>query len=424
MSTTRELLFRVTAARPGRIRRRGAALAMAVLGVATMLMLIAVSTMELTQSRLKAEEMLCDAEQSRLGAISALETAIQYCNSTPTWRTAMTHGSPANRVLANNKIIFTLYDDSDANLSNRDSDAVRISGTAECGVAKQAMTMTARPLALSCLDSAAHAVGNLTNDNTLTNNKPVSANRVINNGVINGDVESSTTTSNLNVINGTIKNGVPVKEVPGANVVSFYSSTASPMSYAAIPSVAGKKTITQQLISPSRNPYGTTNPNGLYVLDCGGGMITIDSCRIVGTLIIVNLDPASRIEKSMNWEPVITNYPALIVSGSIIIALSGTDLLEAGGSNPNFNPADTPYKGASNSTSIDVYPCYLRGLIYATGDITTEQSTSINGTLIAGVNMYLRGTTTLTHDSTYVNNPPPCFVSHRLAVNLGSWRPD
>lgn len=397
---------------------------MAVLGVATILMLIAASTLELTRSRINSEDLLSNAEQARLGAISALETAIQYCNTTPSWRTALTHGSPADRMLANNKITFTLYDDSDNNLANRDTDAVRISASAECGVARQAMTMTARPLALNCLNSAAHAVGNLTVDNVLSSNKPISANRVINNGIVNSNVESSATTSNSNVINGTIKDGVPVKEVPAAGTIPFYAATASPISYAAIPTVSGKKKLTEQLISPTRNPYGATNPNGLYVLDCGGGMITIDTCRIVGTLIIMNHDPASRIEKSMNWEPVITNYPALLVNGSITIGLTSADLLEASGSNPNFNPADTPYKGASNTTSTDIYPCYFRGLIYATGDITTEQSTSIDGIIIAGVNINLRGTTTLSHDATYVNNPPPYFVSHRLGVNLGSWRPD
>ena len=420
--------FTATAVRLERMRRRGSALAMAVLGVATMLMLIAASTLDLTQSRLIAEDLLSDAAQARLGAISAIESAIQYCNSTPSWRTAMTHGSPADRMLANNKITFTLYDDSDSNLANRDTDPVRIAATAECGVAKQAMTATARALPLTCLNAAVHANNNMTvlAGGVITNNRPLSggSNATVN-GTVNGDVECVNTVSGSGSITGTIKNNVTPKEMPIVGTIAYYESLGSPLDYASLSNAGGSgKSMKELLVSPTRNPAGTANALGIYVINCGGGDLTIDSSRIVGTLIIKNPGSGSKVTNTVNWAPAVANYPTLIVEGSITIELTGAPLNEATAALPNYNPPDTPYQGASNTTSTDTYPCVIQGLIYQSGSLTLQGTTEIRGIVVCWGDVTVNGIVNVVYDSSYINNPPPRFVSHRLAVNPGSWRPD
>ena len=46
--------------------------------------------------------------------------------------------------------------------------------------------------------------------------------------------------------------------------------------------------------------FGATNPEGIYVIDCQGGMIRVQYSRIVGTLVLLNPDSVSDIEDNVS----------------------------------------------------------------------------------------------------------------------------
>lgn len=405
-----------------RYKRRAIALYLTTLCVALALTLVAVSTAATMVSQARATTLTIDAEQARIGAVSALEWAVQSCNSNASWRSGTTHGVPVLRTMSRTALSYTLFDDADNSLSNDPAQSVRIVAGATCGVAKQRVSVVARPQPLNCLMNDMTAAGQVQvgTGNGLTIDILVAANdRVENTGTIAGSVASVNSTSNSGVITGTVTDGIVPRDMPTA-AMSYYLGLATPMAFASIPISAGTPTIQNRLISPTQNPYGATNVQGIYVVDCGGSNIIIDSCRIVGTLIIVNPGSASFVRNTVNWVAAVSNFPALLVSGNLTINLSGATLSETT-AGANFNPADTPYQGVGDTDTLGVYPCLLQGIVYATGNLTLTGSTRIDGVVLAGGNIPVTGLVAIKYLATYANNPPPGFVSHRLDIAPGSW---
>ncbi len=406
-----------------RFARRGIVLYLTTLCVALALTLVAVTTAATMVSQARANTLTSDTEQARVGAVSAMEFAIQACNANPSWRTAHTHAAPVIRTMNQVKLTYTIFDDADSLLANDDGQPVRIVSVGEFGASTQRARLVARPRPLSCLESDVVAGGRVQvgTGNGLTVDVKASANdRVENTGTITGAVESSNTTSNSGVITGQIANGVKSKEMPTAATMNYYISRASAINFASLPVSAGTKSLRNTLISPTENPYGTTNAQGIYIIDCGGSNLMIDSCRIVGTLILVNPGSGSDIRNSVHWVAAVSNFPALMISGNMTINLTGATLNEAD-AGTNFNPASTPYQGVSDVDIAGVYPCLLQGIVYATGNLTLTGATRIDGVVVGAGNVPVTGLVAIKYLSLYANNPPPGFFSHRLGVASGSW---
>ncbi len=185
-----------------------------------------------------------------------------------------------------------------------------------------------------------------------------------------------------------------------------------------------------QLLSPTKNPYGAPNPEGVYVLDCGGKDVVVSNSRIVGTLLLLNPGSDTTVQGSMNIEPAVTNYPALMTDGSITVALSSTALSETG-LGVNFNPvgAAYPYQAGTgtftNATATDSYPSAINGLVYAGDDFVMDANTVIDGGVVVSGKTTLQGTTLqVNYKSVYLNTPPPGFTSGAVYMRPtpGSWQ--
>ena len=84
--------------------------------------------------------------------------------------------------------------------------------------------------------------------------------------------------------------GVIPRTMPDpATVFDDYVANGTQIDINAIPLQSGVRVIKQRLISPAQNPFGATNAQGIYVIDCGGQPIELSQNRIVGTLVL--LDP-------------------------------------------------------------------------------------------------------------------------------------
>jgi hypothetical protein len=181
------------------------------------------------------------------------------------------------------------------------------------------------------------------------------------------------------------------------------------------------------VLSPSSNPYGATNAQGIYVLDCNNQQVMIGPCRIVGTLLVKNYNTLT-IQGPIEWEPAVAGYPALLTDKDVSIGFDKSVALSEATYGVNFNPAGTPYPysgGTANANATDAFPSVINGLVYAGGKINFSTNPSIKGCVIAVSDVNVAATAlTLSFDSSAYVNPPPGFTSNLPTVTAtpGSWQ--
>lgn len=209
------------------------------------------------------------------------------------------------------------------------------------------------------------------------------------------------------------------------SLASFYLDAVS-LKYTDLPATG--RTMIGKLLSPTANPYGTTNASGVYVIDCANQDVHVRDSRIVGTLVLLDPGAGSTIASSVNWQAAAGNYPALVVRGNLTISLSSS-LLSEGAIGNNLNPTGTPYSGVTpttNSTMWDTYPSTVQGLLYATGNLTFSGTNTLVGLITAGGNVSVTGgSTQLSFRNTYSNTPPPGFdaIARTITLRRGSFTP-
>lgn len=170
----------------------------------------------------------------------------------------------------------------------------------------------------------------------------------------------------------------------------------------------------------SRQALGPTagNPNGIYTIDCGGGKLTIERSRILGTLVVTNPGTGSNIGNGpMLMAPITPGYPSLLVKGDFAIRATTRSLNEAE-SNTNYNPGTMPYdfgnstSGATDGNLNDSYPSEIQGLVAVSGNLTFANAPRIRGQVVVGGTA--TGTSVLEYRSDAILNPPPGFQGQYL----------
>ncbi len=401
----------------------------AVLGSTMVITVIGLSALMLARVERISAEGTADLSAARFYAQSAIEMGQHRIRQDSNWRQTYTSGAwESDRALGSGRYTLEGIDPVDSNLSNSPSDPVLLRGTGFEGQSryKLQVTMVAKSKALTCLQVAMHAGSVLTfssatvqsNQVTISTNDSATATSAN----VYPKVEVVTAASGTTYWSGSTT-GITPRTMPAATVFDSYILSGTAIAISSIPSVQGVKTIEKAILSPNFNPFGfgEKNANGIYVIDCLGGNLRIRNARIVGTLIILNPGVFS-IQQSVNWEPAIANYPSLMVRGNAELAFITTALSETA-SNYNYNPAHTPYAGAFNSTSTDTYPSIMKGLIYASGNVTTKNSVTIDGVLVIGTTLSAANTLSLSYLSTFYDNPPPGFGgAPEMMISPGTWK--
>jgi len=184
------------------------------------------------------------------------------------------------------------------------------------------------------------------------------------------------------------------------------------------------------LLSPTSNPYGPTNPSGIYILNCNSQNVTIGCCRIVGTLVLIGAGSNSTIQGPITWEPAMPGYPALLSDSSIAISFSNGTGLSESTYGINFNPAGTLYPfvgGTTNVTASDGFPSVINGLVYSGGNLTLLSPTAptFNGCLVTAGQLVLNATSVnIIYGNASCVIPPPGFSASLPALYPvpGSWQ--
>ncbi len=399
-----------------------------VLSVSMILMIIGLSALLAVRIQRRGAEGGNDLGAASLYAQSAIELGMHWIESDSTWRTSRGEGYWAvNQPIGEGSFSLEANDLGSNKLleASADTDSVLLTGTGFKSDAryKLQVTLTAQKQALSCLEVALHAGTIVDLDSaTVQCNQTISANDSI-------TAVGASGTSDLEAVNsitpggivGQQTTGITPRVMPDSTVFDYYLTNGTTIDFVSIPS----GTIFRALLSPASNPYGpTTNPDGIYVIDCGGAKIMVKSSRIVGTLVVLNPRSDSGVWDTIHWEPAVANYPALLVNGVISFNFQNTTLSEAT-QGTNFNPPGTPYEGVEDTDMLDSYPSLIKGLVYVSGNADVSRNhPAFDGVLVVGNRLTVgRYDIDLTYQPTYFDNPPPGFAAPlRMIISPASWR--
>ncbi|MDB5331722.1 MAG: hypothetical protein JWP03_2873, partial [Phycisphaerales bacterium] len=215
------------------------------------------------------------------------------------------------------------------------------------------------------------------------------------------------------------------------HVFDFYKTNGTSISIGSLPVSGTTSQCFYRVLSSSVNSLGgATNASGIYVIDCQSKVIQVAFCRVVGTLVLLNVGSGSTIQSSNYFQQGSSGYPVLMVQGAITIKTAATNLADnsaTGNANVasiNYNQSGAAYQGVTDTTYTTQYPSRFDGLVYVSGNLTTSSAPNFNGALVVGGTYTGSAFTsiTLTYDSSFYKNPPPGFTGTSLAPVSGSWR--
>lgn len=368
--------------------RRSGSLYIAVLGVSLLVSMMTLCAMRLALTQIRVAQDETDRRIARKLASSAIELAMAEFNSNTNWQTDYTFDIeyPTPGISINGgTLTWKLVD---LGSGERRLDGIGRVDEAECLISVD--LQLAPELDCSILSGDTFLIGSTTN--TITAGwGPVATNGNLSNlyGTITGDVEAQSVTTASGTITGTVTQPARIRGIPDVDgLIDYYEALGTVVS----PSGGGGTIYIEEIVlSPSSNPFGTANADGIYVIDAAGKNVKIQYCRIVGTLIVKNVDSDKKvtIDKSVNWEPAYANFPALIVEGDLCIKLEDSVLDESPGWMPNLNPSGTPWQGETDGDTSDTYPSALAGIFYCSGGLTfdgknNDNTPDIDGMVIAG----------------------------------------
>jgi len=408
-----------------RHHRRGS-MYVVVLGASTAIAVIGLAALTSLRINRHSMELTSDFADARLYARSAIEIGMFRIKEDPNWRT--TYPLLPDDVWELDQPIgsgtYTLkgVDPDDADFTNNDTDPLVLTGIGMQGEARCMLqvTLVAKTAPLSCLEVSLQAGADAVfeDPSTVWGEQIISANNVIQ------ALGACTIYPNCEAVNGFVgavqpgsaTSGITPREMPDPLTVFEYyianGTQITPPDYR----------IDKHLISPASNPFGpTTNPQGIYVINCWGADLTITKSRIVGTLVILNPGPNSEIKPSVHWEAALQNFPALLVEGGIRMDVGSDPLTES--SAINFNPPGTPYEGVEDGDLDDSYEAIITGLVYVSDSLQMVNTSVIEGALVVGGTSRTTGTLTLIYSQRYLTDHPPGFGKQLgMDVSPGTWR--
>jgi hypothetical protein len=400
--------------------------------VALIVGVIGLASLQISRIETRAGVTTNDMAHAQLMAQSAIEYALGRLElDGSNWRTTFAHGDevPLNTWidLGNGQLKFILLDE-DTDLADDDTDLVTIRGIGRAGGATSVAEITYAPAGtgFSCLEAVLHAAGQLTIDGaTIQASGFLSSTTGVNgaNGaVIHPNVETAGTVQG-GTFNGTTTTGAIPREMPDSTAVfDYYLVNGTVINFNDI--AGGTGVIDRVVLTKGNNPFGsgTTNSQGIYIIDCLGNDITIQNSRLEATLVLLNAGSGSSVDGSIHWEPAAANFPALMVAGNMTFSWEGDALLSEVVLGVNFNPPTAPYEANSDSDTGDTYSGVIKGLIYVSGSLGVDYINILDGAIVVGGSCDITASLNLTFRDIFLNNPPPGFADGtQMRIVPGTW---
>jgi hypothetical protein len=411
-----------------RFRRGGAYIL--VLGVAMLITVIGMAALLSTRLTGKEAGTSTDWEESGILAQAAVEHAISYLSAQAaanptTWRsnfTSFVHGNtPAfTQSMGRGKWYWMVVDQVDGNFSNNYVDSFKLYGVGTVNNATRVFSVQVVPAGspLPVLQCGLAAAGNITTNGTATisggaptANAPsgwtpmISTNGSISlGGSVYGTVQCVYRTSG-SLVSGTVTTGV-TQTMPSEGNYALYLAKATVIPFSAL-GTGSSVSVSGGTLNPTSNPFGATNPNGVYSVTVpANGSLQISSAQITGTILISMTSGTLTLTGPMTLQPARSDFPSLIVSAT----------------NSTINiQGSTTWLSNSNG---DIAPQYggVMHIIGSTNTINVTNNAYIYGSLIAD------GAVTTNTQATFISNPalytnPPIGygAGTQLLIVPGSW---
>jgi hypothetical protein len=424
----------------GRCVRHRGAIYVYVLATSLLVSVIGLSLLTVTQINNRVTRQGNESDEAEVLAESAVEFALNTLGSDNNWRLTYTSNLlNSGRALGHGTLSFKVVDETDGVLANNTTDPIRIYGYGQVNNTTKvySVQVAASPGPLTCLQVATDSNGTMTfNSTAVTGAGTMASNTyVTGSGTLTGLGLESAGSLNFSGPAGSRSNNVAARTLPDSTVFSQYTAASlggTTVTLLSVPLLGSPltRTIDHKLVSPSSMLYATANTKGIYIVDCAGGNFNITNSRIVGTLVFLNAGTVT-LSTSDIVEPAVSNYPVLLVQGNLQILSTTANVIErvSGTDQVNMNPSTTPIpflpagSGTSDGSTTGSFASSIKGLIYASGNVTFGNQPNVRGVVVSGGTLSSSGTLTLNYDSTYFSNPPPGFTgAGSLSVVSGSWR--
>ncbi len=390
-------------------------------------MLVAVLGMAAVMSQriqLRISEARQNMTKARIYARSGIELAIGIWGGNADWRSELLSGnivpcsvgsSTGTCNIGDGTYTVVASDPGDNDIGDSVFDTFEFKCTGVSGNARHILKVKLKPTfgPVCSLEVASQSGGNtryyasvVTTDQTVRSNNYIAA---IQDGgwcFIYSDVEAVDGIYGRNYYNDRAT-GVSNCSMPGSDVYDYYTANGTSINVYDLPTDNGRRLLSKIVLSPQNNPYGETNEEGIYVINCDNQAMWIHTCRIVGTLVLLN-SGGTWVSYSMNWEPAKTGYPAILAQGDVNFYMNSGDLSESS-AGVNFNPAGTPYEGNTDYDTNDSYPTIIKGIVYAGDDMSTHWNCNFKGTIIAADDISGYEDLKIEYDPEIMENPPPGF---------------
>ncbi|MBN2377543.1 MAG: hypothetical protein JXD22_14175 [Sedimentisphaerales bacterium] len=356
-----------------------------------------------------------DISRAQVYADLGIRHAINFTFANPNWRQLLSSGIWLQDV-QNGNAIYTVsgVDTIDGDFTNSTKDPVLLTSTATIGDVIRTLQVETHTEKMEFLNYRAVAGTFLKIENHAVIHGDIASNDdIIKTGGdtwVFGDARAVDDIGDTIQIFGDIIEGANPLELPiGQSVYDFYAPKATIIPY--------QNEIFAKLLSPTNNPWGATNPDGVYLMNCSDNKVVIKQSRIVGTLILVHPKNDSAVEISVNWQPARTDYPAFIILGGdfefkIDRSINEWEI------NADLSLPGEPGYGSKFST----YDGEVHGMIFSTNKLILNQDTRLYGMVISLTELNLKDYSRIDPDPLAENPDIQPFVNPALLPLQGTWR--
>lgn len=320
-------------------RLRGMAVYLTVVSVSVMVAATGLTLIAVQRSDRRLQENIILDNKLSWYARSGIEMGLMYMERNTSWRQQVQGTCTLDSETLTNclfepitvsgwKVAVQVFDELDGNIANSLADPVRMVATGrQSGVSyKLECRLTPRPhQALTFAAFSGSSLG-IQLKSTASVRGPIRAhgNITADSNVTRSDDASFETLSAYTISTNLSPRKFVSTTIPTPVVsVSAYQAMAT--------AIQGGTGSTCELygynLTPTSNPTGIVNPNGIYWLDAGGRDVRIENLRVQGTLIITNVYQRVRFEKACRIEPGSPGFPSLLIDAPGRLVEINPDLL-------------------------------------------------------------------------------------------------
>ncbi|MCL5282150.1 MAG: hypothetical protein M1376_19855 [Planctomycetes bacterium] len=395
---------------------------MHILASSLLITVLGLGALAAVRLQMRSTRLARDSTEARACAVSAIELGLLQIKQNPNWRTEMPNGTWwNNKDLGAGQFTLQGTDPGDGVLSDSAYEPLILTGLGTRGnathIAQVTLVPNIRPLAAlsPCLCASGLVMINAGRRITAVGAGIATNEQLDNDGVIDGSAEAQSI-GHTGTITGTLTVPGTSRPMPSAAVFADYISKATAVPYAPI--------IEKVVLAPGCNPLGPTDPNGLYLIDTGGGDLTLRNSRIYGTLILRAAGRTVTVDEAILMQNCRSDFPVLLVEGNLIIRPNSmVGSLSESACLTNFNPVGAPYGGVTDSDTTDQYPDEIRGLVHVKGSLRLQQTARIVGVVICEGTVTCEDTNTIVYDPGLSANPPTGYTYvDGMKVSPGSWQ--